>query len=194
MDIILLVLGFLLGALLVYFLLGKRKSKTVSYEASIILEKIKSVSKLITVEGNYSEVIHYKDSKPMWLNLIPNHKKAIIIIKAKAMVGFDLSKAKFEVNIDTHSIHISKLPEAEIISVEPEIEYYDLKDSALNRFTPEDYTKLQKKGVELIKQKVIEGELPKLAIERGKDHLKLITEIVKANGWKVEIDQLKLSN
>lgn len=192
MDILLLILGFLLGALLVYFLLGKRKTKTIRYDATIILEKIKSVSKLITVEGNFSEVIHYNESKPKWLNLLPNHKKAIIMVKAKAMVGFDLTKAEFEVNLENHSISISKLPEAEVLSVEPEIEYYDLKDSALNRFKPDDYSAIQKQAVELIKQKVAEGELPKLAIERGKDHLKLVAEIAKANGWQVEIEQLKL--
>ena len=107
MDILLLVLGFLLGALLVYFFMGKRKTKTVRFDATIILEKIKSVSKLITVEGNYSEVIHYNESRPKWLSLIPNHKKAIIMVKAKAMVGFDLTKAEFEVNLENHSISIS---------------------------------------------------------------------------------------
>jgi hypothetical protein len=194
MDILLLVLGFLLGALLVYFFMGKRKTKTVRFDATIILEKIKSVSKLITVEGNYSEVIHYNESRPKWLSLIPNHKKAIIMVKAKAMVGFDLTKAEFEVNLENHSISISKLPSAEILSIEPNIEYYDLKDSALNRFKPDDYSAIQKQAVELIKQKVEEGELPKLAIERGKDHLKLVAEIAKVNGWKIEIEQLKLKS
>lgn len=144
------------------------------------------MSKLITVEGNYSEIIHYKEEKPIWMQLIPNNKKAILVIKAKALVGFDLHKAKFEIDSNSKSIKILHLPKAEVISIEPDIQYYDLKDSALNRFKPEDYSKMQQEAMALIKQKVLEGDLPEKAIQQGKQHLALLSEFAKWNGWKVE--------
>lgn len=48
--------------------------------------------KFITVEGDFAEIYHYEDVKERFLKLVSSTKKALVIIDAKAHVGFDLSK------------------------------------------------------------------------------------------------------
>lgn len=186
MDLFYIGIGLLLGGLIFYVLSGRKRKTVVTKDASLLLEKIESVSKLITIEGNYSEVVHFREDKPKWLSLIPNNKRAIVIVKAKALVGFDLTKTIFEVNAENKTIIVKELPKPEVLSIEPQLEYYDIKDSALNRFKPQDHSALQKEAIDLIKKKVEEGDLPQMAIERGKGQLQLIQELARVNGWKVE--------
>ncbi len=48
-------------------------------QSAVLLDKIKSVSKLITVEGNFNEVIHFSDVKNSLLNMVSSKKKAIVL-------------------------------------------------------------------------------------------------------------------
>ena len=74
------IFGLLLGAIVVagifylyrsYFVNNKTEEQSV-----ILLEKIKKVSKLITVESDFSEIMHYSDAKNILLNLVSSHKKS----------------------------------------------------------------------------------------------------------------------
>ena len=67
-------------------------------QSIILIEKIKRVCKFITVEGDFSEIYHYEDVKEKFLKLITSKKKALVVINAKAHVGFDLRKLKMDAN------------------------------------------------------------------------------------------------
>ena len=89
-------IGLAFGAVVAYFLFakfssGKSKDKTKT-QSVILMEKIRTVCKFITVEGDFSEIYHYENVKDKWLNLLLGKKKALILIEAKAHVGFDLTK------------------------------------------------------------------------------------------------------
>jgi len=58
------------------------------------------MSTLITVEGEFSETFTHRDGRKMFFNLLQMEKKALIIIKAKVLIGFDLD----QINIDTDPI------------------------------------------------------------------------------------------
>ncbi|MBK9982671.1 MAG: DUF4230 domain-containing protein [Saprospiraceae bacterium] len=68
----------------------QRRLRTVLY----FLEKIRTVCKLVTAEGEFSEIYSYKESK--WFDVSFLSKKALIRVKAKVSVGYDLSKIKVE--------------------------------------------------------------------------------------------------
>jgi len=53
------------------------------------------MSTLITVEGEFSETFTHRDGRKMFLNLLQLEKKALIIIKAKVLIGFDLTPNKY---------------------------------------------------------------------------------------------------
>src|SRR5690606_34527186 len=96
-------IGLAVGDILAYFLFarfgGGGKKERVSIQSVILMEKIRSVCKFITVEGDFSEIFYYENVKDKWLNLLLGKKKALVLIEAKAHIGFDLTKVKM--NADT---------------------------------------------------------------------------------------------
>ena len=71
-----------------------RTKKVTNDQSILILDKIKRVCKFVTVEGDFAEIYHYEDVKEKFLKLISSRKKALVVINAKAHVGFDLSKVQ----------------------------------------------------------------------------------------------------
>lgn len=63
-------------------------------QSLLLLDKVRRVCKFITVEGDFAEIYHYEDVKEKFLKLISSKKKALVVINAKAHVGFDFSKGK----------------------------------------------------------------------------------------------------
>ena len=87
--------------ILLWDLSEKRIEKSITERQSVVLlEKIKNVCKLVTVEGEFSEVYHYENTKERFLNLITSKKKAILLVNARAQIGYNLSKIKLQANAD----------------------------------------------------------------------------------------------
>ena len=88
-------LGLALGAVVAYFLYGrfaKRGNKaTIHSQSMVLMERIRSVCKLITVEGDFAEIYHYEGLKDKWIQKLLGTKKALVLIDAKAHIGFDLT-------------------------------------------------------------------------------------------------------
>ena len=89
----LLFIGLAFGAIIAYFIFirfsrGRKREKT-NAQSVILMEKIRSVCKFITVEGDFSEIYHYENVKDKWFNLILGKKKALILIEAKAHIETD---------------------------------------------------------------------------------------------------------
>ena len=74
---------------------GKKRH---SAQSVILLDKIKRVCKFITVEGDFAEIYHYEDVKERFLKLVSSKKKALVVINAKAYVGFDFNKIELDAN------------------------------------------------------------------------------------------------
>src|SRR5690606_9253722 len=91
-----LLIGLAVGAVSAYFVfarfnrMGKREK--VNTQSVVLMEKIRSVCKFITVEGDFSEIFHYENVKDKWMSLLLGKKKALVLIEAKAHIGFDLTK------------------------------------------------------------------------------------------------------
>ncbi len=90
----LLFIGLALGSVIAYFIFLKfnisRKKRKINTQSVILIERIRSVCKFITVEGDFSEIYHYENMQQKWLNLLLGKKKALVLIEARAYVGFDL--------------------------------------------------------------------------------------------------------
>ena len=163
----------------------KKTSVNVEEQSTVLLEKIKKVTKLITVEGYFTEIYDHKDY--YYYDISPFRKKALLRVKAKVSVGYDLGNMKIDALPDEKKIVISQLPEPEVLSIDHEVDFYDLQQGTFNAFTAKDYTALNKKAKEYIEKTALESELLTTAKEQANTTLELIEFIVEGAGWTVEI-------
>ncbi|MEL7119263.1 MAG: DUF4230 domain-containing protein [Bacteroidota bacterium] len=178
------VFGF--GVLLTRYYFTLKIEEKIEENSTVLLEKIKTVAKLITVEGYFSEVYNYKDYWGYDWGIF--RKKALMRVKAKVSVGFDLSKMKIEAREEEKLIIISQLPEAEILSIDHDMDYYDLKEGTFNSFTEQDYNKLQENAKKYIEAKARESELFDEAKAQGNQMIDLIAFITEAAGWTIKVE------
>jgi preprotein translocase subunit YajC len=181
-NFIFLAVGLLGGAAVVYFLMNKNKQKeSTQIEASVVLNKIERVFKVVTAEGHFSEVFDYSQTATI-ASILPSTKKALLIVKAKVLMGYDFKKCVFEIDSTTGVINIKEFPEAEILSMEPDIKYYNLENGLFNKFDNNDMTLLQAEAKKKLKEKVAESNLPQIAQSQMQN---LLLELKEINNWQL---------
>ena len=189
-------LGLILGAILMYWLFslfGKKKNKELTeHQSTVLLERIKSVCKLISVEGDFAEIYRYENTKERFLSLVSSKKKALIVINAKAQIGYDLQKILMHADIDKKKIIMTNFPEPEVISIEPELEFYDIQNGLFNTFTPNDLTSLNKEARKHIMEKIPESGLMDTATREALEAVLLVEKIVETIGWKLDYSALRI--
>ncbi|MFD1094845.1 DUF4230 domain-containing protein [Salegentibacter chungangensis] len=192
----LLFIGLAAGAIIAYFLFArfnKDRSRLKTSEQSVVLmDKIKSVCKFITVEGDFSEIYHYENLKEKYLSLFLGKKKAIILINAKAHIGFDLSKIKMESDNDSKRIILTNFPQPELLTVETDFKYYDKREGWANPFTTSDLTDISRDAKKHIVDKIPESGLFEKAKKEALDTILLMEKIVETIGWKLDYTALTL--
>jgi predicted SPOUT superfamily RNA methylase MTH1 len=181
-----LVAFFGLGVFITRYYFTFKIEQKVEENAEVLLERVKTVAKLVTIEGYFSEIYNYKD---YWgYDWAIFRKKALMRVKAKVSIGYDLSKMKMEAIEETRTLVLSNIPEAELISIEHDIDYYDLQQGAFNSFSEEDYNKLNKGAKEFIVAKVQESDLYNQAEAQGNEMIELIRFITESAGWTVVVE------
>ena len=190
-------LGLILGAILMYWMFSlfrKKKSKELTeYQSTVLLEKIKSVCKLISVEGDFAEIYKYENTKERFMSLVSSKKKALIVINAKAQIGYDLQKIFMHADTEKKKIILTNFPEPQVISIEPVLEFYDIQNGLFNTFTPNDLTSLNKEAKKHILEKIPESGLMETAKREAVEAVLLIEKIVETIGWKLDYTALKMT-
>lgn len=189
-----LILTFALGIWFSNSYHGFFKSKK-EETATVLIQSIQKVTKLIAVEGNFSEIYSYKDYYGIDMFLF--QKKALIRVKAKVSMGYDLEKMKIEAKTSEKKIIIGPIPPPKILSVEHDLDYYDVTEGSFNSFNADDYNKLNKQAKDFIIGKIAESDLSKKAEEQKNEVLNTIKTMADALDWKVEIiddNSLKAKN
>ncbi|MBC2844227.1 DUF4230 domain-containing protein [Winogradskyella flava] len=169
----------------------KTKQKT-NEQSILLLDKIKRVCKFITVEGDFAEIYHYEDVKEKFLKLISSRKKALVVINAKAYVGFDLNKVRMSSHPKSKTVVLSHFPQPEVLSIESDINYYDKQDGMFNKFEASDLTELHSKAKEHIMDKVPESGLYNVAKLEALEAIQLIENLVQTIGWTLDYSALKI--
>ncbi len=163
-------------------------------QSVLLLDKVKRVCKFITVEGDFAEIYHYEDVKEKFLKLITSKKKALVVINAKAHVGFDLTKVQMSTDPKSKRVILSHFPQPEILSIETDINYYDKKDGMLNKFEASDLTDLHNQAKTHIREKIPQSGLYEVAKGEAMEVIHLIETIVSTIGWKLDYAALKISS
>lgn len=191
------ILGLVLGAILMYWLYSlfnkKKRKELVEHQSTIILDRIKTVCKLVTVEGDFAEIYRYENIKEGFMSLLSSKKKALVVINAKAQVGYDLKKLKLTADNDRKRIVLNEFPEPEVLSIEPDIQFYDIKNGLFNSFSSNDLTELNQQAKNHIRDKIPESGLLDTARKEALQAVLLIEKIVETIGWKLDYSALELN-
>ncbi|MCB9033351.1 MAG: DUF4230 domain-containing protein [Chitinophagales bacterium] len=163
---------------------GKKEQSQI--DSTIVVEKIEKVLKMVTIEGNFSELLTYSDYD--YIDFPGFRKKAIIKVDAKVMVGYDLNNIKITTDEATKTITISNLPKAQILSVDHNLSYYDMDNGLFNSFDEKDLSALNAKAKALIVEKAKSSDLLQQADEQRRELFSLIYYLAKDTGYKVVVE------
>ncbi len=192
----LLFIGLAVGAVLAYIIYSwfSKKSNSVNAQSQsvVLMERIRTVCKFITVEGDFAEIYHYESLKNKWMNLLLGSKKAIVLIDAKAHIGFDLTKIKMEADDKRKIIKLFNFPEPELLSVETDFKYYDKKEGWANPFTSTDLTEINREAKQHIRDKIPQSGLYDEAKKQAMETVQLMQKLVETIGWQLDYSALEI--
>lgn len=191
--LVLVILGVVLG--LRYFESKQDQRDQLEASTDLIQKQIKNVGKLVVTEGSFSQVYSFKDSKRFYLDVFSARKKALIVVNAEVTIAYDLSKLKTEINPETKTVTITYIPDEEI-SINPNIQYYDVTQDYLNQFEAGDYNKIQKRIEKSLREKIEKSSLKSNAKNRLVSELQKIYILTNSMGWTLEYEgnQIKSSD
>ena len=185
-NIIFIALTLLVVGLGFWYVSQKIATKNQAESSTIVLEKIKKVTKLITVEGYFSEIFDHKEYyKYDFLDLFT--KKILLRVNAKVSVGYDFEKTNITVDSVSKVLYINEVPNPEVLSIDHDIDYYDISQGVFAEFTPDEYTKFNKQAKALIESKVNKTELFKEAEAQKGEYFDMIKMVLHNFGWKLVI-------
>lgn len=172
----------------------QKPETTIETDAAVLIEKVRDVCKLVTIEADLFEIYDDKNNRNVTLYLpLPTNfsfsKKASIEVAGKVLVGYNLEKLTIDADSTNKILYIRNLPKAEIISIEHDVKYRSLDESFFNEFTASDFTRINQSAKEVLRQKAIRKHLLEQAEEQGIEVLSVIEFMAKGAGWKVEIQK-----
>ena len=186
------ILAFLLG-LAVFWGFSNSGGQTTHEEATVLLEQIRKVTKLVTVEGDVSELYNSTKTKEVTLYIpLPTHlsfeKSATVQVQGTVLVGYDLEQLSIDVNETNRTVTLGNLPEPEILAIDHEMIYRNLEESWFNSFTAEDYSKLNKEAKDRLRAEAMKSRLMEEARLEGNTLIDAIRFLTKGSGFEVLIE------
>jgi hypothetical protein len=162
---------------------GKIFSPQKTESATVMLEKVKLVTKLVSVEGHFSELYEKKEWYEYdFFNLFS--KKILIRVKAKVSVGYNFQSLNITVDSLSKTVTLNEFPDPEIISMDHDLDYYDIQEGTFNSFTAEELSAIQKEAKNLILKKTHESNLLQKAQEQKKMYIDMLSIAIQSMGWK----------
>ncbi|WP_352422229.1 DUF4230 domain-containing protein [Proteiniphilum sp.] len=181
-----LVFGLLTGIViagLMFLLWNMRKARSGTVTTShTVVEGIKRVFKIVVAEGQLNEIYNYENTKKL-LKFIPSTKKALVIVRAQVLIGYDIKKCVWEVDEENKEIRLMDFPKPEILSVDCDFNYYYFEDDLFNVIGRKDLQQIQSLAKEQVKKAALQSGLMKIAADQMK---LLLEEVTTANQWVVK--------
>jgi hypothetical protein len=192
----LLFVGLAVGAVVAFFAFkifgGFGKKEDRNKQSVVLMEKIRAVCKFITVEGDFSEIYHYENVKDKIANFLLGKKKAIILVNAKAHIGFDLSKIEMSSDPENKLIKLTNFPQPQVLSIETDFSYYDKSEGWANYFTSDDLTDASRNAKQHIIDKIPESGLMQAAQTEALGAIQMMEGLAATIGWKLDYSALVL--
>jgi hypothetical protein len=171
------------GLYAMYIRMTSSEKQLVKNESTILLERIEKVFKVVLAEGHFTEIYDHNSEKEVLFGLHKLNKKALIVAKAKVMVGFDFSKMKLNWHETDRKLIVEEFPEPEILSTDTDYKFYDIDQGLFNRFSNDDYTQILSDAKQTMHNKAAASELPKIA---QKQLVVMMNQVALTMGWKID--------
>ncbi|MCU0470682.1 MAG: DUF4230 domain-containing protein [Arcicella sp.] len=171
------------GIFAVYHKFTHKEGNLIRNESTVLLEKIEKVFKIVLAEGHFSEIYDHTSEKEVLFGLHKLNKKALIVAKAKVLVGFDFAKVKVRWQEGSRTMVIEEFPEPEILSTDSDYKFYDIDQGLFNKFKNDEYTALLADAKQTMQNKAIASELPKIA---KKQAVVMLTQMASSMGWDID--------
>jgi hypothetical protein len=157
--------------------IGARAEPVVSQQ--IVVERLRSVAKLVATEMTLRDVVTYEQTQ------FRSTKRSLLVVTARVAAGIDLSRDT-DVRIDSAEKRITvTLPPAQIMSVDVvNVTTYDERAGLWNPFRPEDRDAIQAR---------IRAQMSTAARQSGilehadQSAVKVLTELLARDGYPVEV-------
>jgi hypothetical protein len=189
----LVIMSFIVGALATFGIYSAyrkfsgQEQSIIKNESTILLEKVEKVFKIVLAEGHFSEIYDHTSQKEILFGLTSTNKKALIVAKAKVLVGYDFSKVKINWIVGQRKMIVEEFPEPEILSVDSDYKFYDIDQGFFNKFKNDEYTQLLADAKQTMQHKAIASELPKIA---KKQAVVMLNQMAGSMGWDLDFRQL----
>lgn len=171
------------GIFAVYNTYANKQGTHIKNESTVLLERIEKVFKIVLAEGHFSEIYDHSSEKEVLFGLTTMNKKALIVAKAKVLVGFDFAKVKIRWQEGTRTMIIEEFPAPEILSTDADYKFYDIDQGIFNKFKNEEYTALLADAKQTMQTKAIASELPKIA---KKQAVVMLSQMANSMGWNID--------
>lgn len=184
MTLLMLVLGLILGGVIA-FLASKKLTAdpaVVKESSHTVAESMRKVFKIVSAEGHFNEIYNYEESSKIF-NFIPSKKKALVIVQAKVLVGYDFEKFKWQIDEQNRTVKLVDFPAPEIISTETDYKYYNIEEQFFNLFSKDDLAKVQQNSKQQVIEAAKKSHLPEVAAEQMRT---LLTELLAGKNFLLE--------
>ena len=182
--LVMLLLGLVLGGVIAFLASGSLKAQApiINESSHTIAESMRKVFKVVSAEGHFNEIYNYEETNKL-LNFIPTKKKALVIVQAKVLVGYDFEKFKWEVDEQNRKVKLLNFPAPEILSTETDYKYYNIEEQFFNLFSKDDLAKIQQNGKKQVIEAAKKSHLPEVATEQMR---MLLTELLETKNFFLE--------
>lgn len=184
MTLIMLLLGLVLGGIIAFLVSNKMSAAPVVITESshTIAESMRKVFKVVSAEGHFNEIYNYEETTKIF-NFIPSKKKALVIVQAKVLVGYDFEKFQCEIDEVNKKVKLVNFPAPQILSTETDYKYYNIEEQFFNLFSKDDLAKIQKNGKQQVIEAAKKSHLPEVAAEQMR---MLLTELLAGKNFFLE--------
>jgi len=164
------------------YLLGRWRARREAVSSSPVVQAVRRIARLATVEMEIADVVRYEEVKTILVFEIP--KNATLRLRGKVTGGFDLGHG-FDVEGDAarHRI-VVRLPAPQILSVDDRLEWFDERSGWLNPITPADRTRWTQWARAALSRAAKDAGLYEKSTAHARD---LFTDAAAAFGWTAEV-------
>ena len=159
----------------------------------LIQQQLKNVSKLVVTEGSFSDVFNYENSKEILGDYFTAEKKALVVVNAKVSIAYNLKEIKYKLDETSKTVEILSIPEQEI-SINPDLEYYDVQSDFLNPFEADDYNTIKETVQASLLKKVENSNLTRNAQNRLLSELTKFYILTESLGWTLVYKEKPLTS
>ena len=173
----------LAAALWLAYRAGRRAGPERSSSAPVV-EAMRTIAQLATVEIQVSDVVRYEEVKTILLLDFP--KSATLRLRGRVLGGFDLASPDFSVVPDAGGRNVRvKLPRPRLLAIDPRFEWFDEKDGWINPITTEDRNRWMVWARGALGRSAKDAGLERRAAEHAR---RLLGAGAKALGWAAEVE------